>query len=32
MNDEMGIFCEFIRVENVTIAGTAIAGLTKYTI
>ncbi len=29
LNDKMGIFCEFIKVENSTLIGTAIAGLTN---
>lgn len=27
LNEKMGIYCEFVKVENVTLIGTAIAGL-----
>lgn len=27
LNDELGLFCEFVRVDDVTLIGTAIAGL-----
>jgi hexokinase len=27
LNDEMGLYCEFVKSENVTLIGTAIAGL-----